>query len=130
MAYSKQTWDTTSFVNPTRMNHIEEGIEDATKTYSGNFTAGSNVTIGSRNFWRKQGNFVFITVVLSITANLSGGANILSNNDLTFVSNSYLYARNEDGTIRILTCRNHEIYTEFDIPSGTVLRIGQVMFTQ
>lgn len=27
MAYSKQTWDTTSYVNPTRMNHIEEGIE-------------------------------------------------------------------------------------------------------
>ena len=28
MAYSKQTWDTTSYVNPTRMNHIEDGIED------------------------------------------------------------------------------------------------------
>lgn len=30
MAYSKQTWDTTSYVNPTRMNHIEQGIYDAT----------------------------------------------------------------------------------------------------
>jgi len=28
MAYSKQTWDTTSYVNPTRMNHIEQGIYD------------------------------------------------------------------------------------------------------
>ena len=28
MAYSKQTWDTTSYVNPTRMNHMEEGIYD------------------------------------------------------------------------------------------------------
>jgi len=27
MAYEKQTWDTNSFVNPTRMNHIESGIE-------------------------------------------------------------------------------------------------------
>ena len=27
MAYSKQTWDTTSYVNPTRMNHIEDGIK-------------------------------------------------------------------------------------------------------
>ena len=26
MAYSKQTWNTTSYVTPTRMNHIEEGI--------------------------------------------------------------------------------------------------------
>ena len=24
--YIKQIWDTTSYVNPTRMNHIEEGI--------------------------------------------------------------------------------------------------------
>ena len=29
MAYSKQTWDTSSYVNPTRMNHIEDGIESA-----------------------------------------------------------------------------------------------------
>lgn len=29
MAYDKQTWDTTSYVTPTRMNHIEEGIESA-----------------------------------------------------------------------------------------------------
>ena len=26
MAYSKQIWDATSYVNPTRMNHIEDGI--------------------------------------------------------------------------------------------------------
>lgn len=35
MAYSKQTWDTTSYVNPTRMNHIEEGIENADLTNKG-----------------------------------------------------------------------------------------------
>ena len=29
MAYDKQTWDTTSYVTPTRMNHIEDGIESA-----------------------------------------------------------------------------------------------------
>ena len=35
MAYSKQTWDTTSYVNPTRMNHIEDGIAGVdTKTAS------------------------------------------------------------------------------------------------
>ena len=28
MAYTKQTWDTTSYVNPTRMNHIEDGIKN------------------------------------------------------------------------------------------------------
>ena len=34
MAYSKQTWDTTSYVNPTRMNHIEQGIEDVSKKFT------------------------------------------------------------------------------------------------
>lgn len=27
MAYEKQQWDTTSYINPTRMNHIEDGIK-------------------------------------------------------------------------------------------------------
>lgn len=99
-------------------------------TTNGNFTAASNITIGSRNFWRKQNGFVYLTVVLTVTTNLAGGDALLTDNDLTFVSNSYLYARNEDGTIRILTCRNHEIYTEFAIPSGTVLRIGTTIFVQ
>ena len=27
MAYDKQTWDGTSYVTPSRMNHIEDGIE-------------------------------------------------------------------------------------------------------
>lgn len=38
MAYSKQTWDTTSYVNPTRMNHIEEGIYDASTNIADNLT--------------------------------------------------------------------------------------------
>lgn len=43
MAYTKQTWDTTSYVNPTRMNHIEDGIYSsfekpiANKIGAGNF---------------------------------------------------------------------------------------------
>lgn len=28
MAYTKQTWDTTSYVNPTRMNYMEDGIKN------------------------------------------------------------------------------------------------------
>ena len=37
MAYEKQTWDTdtTSYVNPTRMNHIEDGIANADLTNKG-----------------------------------------------------------------------------------------------
>ena len=53
MAYSKQTWDTTSYVNPTRMNHMEDGIYDAlpksdivTDTITGQTNASGNVTTG------------------------------------------------------------------------------------
>lgn len=36
--YSKQTWDTTSIFNPTRMNHIEQGIYDADLREGGTIT--------------------------------------------------------------------------------------------
>ena len=39
MSYSKQTWDTNSYVNPTRMNHIEDGIEAADNAASAAGTA-------------------------------------------------------------------------------------------
>ena len=108
-----------------------QGQIDGVKTArNGNFTAASNITIGSRNFWRKQNGFVSMTVVLTVTANIAGGAALLTDNDLTFVNNSYLYARKEDGTIEILTCNGHDIITEFGISSGTVLRIGATIFVQ
>lgn len=47
MAYSKQTWDTTSYVNPTRMNHIEDGIATADLTSGG--TIVGNLTVNAQN---------------------------------------------------------------------------------
>lgn len=43
MAYSKQTWDTTSYVNPTRMNHIEQGIYDASTATGTEYSSGVSV---------------------------------------------------------------------------------------
>lgn len=43
MAYSKQTWDTTSYVNPTRMNHIEDGIESASTATGTEYSSGVSV---------------------------------------------------------------------------------------
>lgn len=43
MAYSKQTWDTTSYVNPTRMNHIENGIESASTAAGTDYSSGVSV---------------------------------------------------------------------------------------
>lgn len=44
MSYSKQTWDTTSYVNPTRMNHIEDGIDGALPKDGGTMTG--DLTLG------------------------------------------------------------------------------------
>lgn len=41
MSYQKQTWDTTSYVNPTRMNHIENGIADECVQKSGDTMSGT-----------------------------------------------------------------------------------------
>ena len=43
MAYSKQTWDTSSYVNPTRMNHIEDGIESASTATGTEYSSGVSV---------------------------------------------------------------------------------------
>ena len=67
MAYEKQTWDTTSYVTPTRMNHIEDGIAGITngtiltlepttnETYASLFarfrTASNCLTDGNYNFY-------------------------------------------------------------------------------
>lgn len=51
MAYDKQTWDTNSYVTPTRMNHIENGIEGADLTSGGNI-AGDLVVNGNTTIAR------------------------------------------------------------------------------
>ena len=47
MSYSKQMWDTTSYVNPTRMNHIEDGIKDASDSIDS--LSANNIPYDSSN---------------------------------------------------------------------------------
>lgn len=54
MAYSKQTWDTTSYVNPTRMNHIEDGIASIPWVEYGQTTS---VTISANSYQDVTINF-------------------------------------------------------------------------
>lgn len=48
MSYSKQTWDTTSYVTPTRMNHIEDGIEGVDTKTANDIDYASGTTIKSK----------------------------------------------------------------------------------
>jgi len=64
-AYTKQTWDTTSIFNPSRMNHIEQGIYDA------------STNVNDVNVYATQDNKVVLrvnnkVVDLYLEANVSG----------------------------------------------------------
>lgn len=66
MAYEKQTWDTTSFVNPTRMNHIEDGIESAhNKIYYRDYTVTTDANGYARSGSEWRINNVINATVLS-----------------------------------------------------------------
>ena len=43
MAYEKQTWNTQSYVNPTRMNHIEDGIADSVPSANFSYLGAKNL---------------------------------------------------------------------------------------
>lgn len=70
MAYSKQTWDSTSYVNPTRMNHIEDGIEDTSnskqETSAITFAPSSGITTETINV-RRQGDMCVIGLTINWT---------------------------------------------------------------
>ena len=101
MAYSKQTWDTTSYVNPTRMNHIEQGIYDASTAtgteYSsgvsvkdkidsmetvstGSATLNPNLDLASGGYvvWVKKGKLVFVTYSFTLNSNPSNTAELIT----------------------------------------------------
>lgn len=81
MAYSKQTWDTTSYVNPTRMNHIEEGIYDATNKVESSYilpaSINSKITV-SQNVLRRFGRVCEIRLEGSANENISAWESLIS----------------------------------------------------
>lgn len=82
MAYSKQTWDTTSYVNPTRMNHIEDGIEQACSqriekgTYTATNAIFSGHNSGSGNYFSFFIPCKYDTTITSVTVGSSASLSI------------------------------------------------------
>ena len=119
MAYSKQTWDTTSFVNPTRMNYIEQGIYDATNKIESSFipptSINSKITV-SQNYLRRFGRVCEIRLEGSANENISSWESLInatpqgyrpfeSNNSysMTIGQSTIMCNFNENG---ILNCPN------------------------
>ena len=117
MAYSKQTWDTTSYVNPTRMNHIEDGIYDASRAINPSnvsltLTSGNNLSINKIDV-RRNGEIAIIFLRLQATASLSPnteievgsfsglnyighiGGSVVSNSDTSLVGGFAINASNK-----------------------------------
>ena len=79
MAYSKQTWDTTSYVNPTRMNHIEDGIASVDAVSSGNATINIPVESGGWANWTKKGSLIFVVYAFKANGQVGSTDVILTN---------------------------------------------------
>lgn len=110
MAYDKQIWDTTSYVNPTRMNHIEDGIESvstATGTSYNNSTSGlvaTNVQAGidelRANVVNVNARLISVTVIYDNTK----GFVLPSNITLKPANQTCYIARNHSTGALYLLC--------------------------
>ena len=82
MAYSKQTWDTTSYVNPTRMNHIEDGIEAADSKTADDIEYSTGVSVKDK---------IPQIITKQITTDANGGATLdIDSNSYVVISASKL----------------------------------------
>ena len=103
MVYSKQTWDTTSYVNPTRMNHIEDGIYDVSQRLD-----GSNVVkVKTGQLTTNQQSYVPVSSLLANADQLKVMSCIcygVTANITTFIytwnNASYIGVRGSDGSTR------------------------------
>lgn len=76
MAYDKQTWDTTSYVNPTRMNHIEDGIANA-------MTSDTQGVLGAKNLLPLS-----LDRIKRLNTSGTWSGNVLSKNNCTYTVNT------------------------------------------
>ena len=92
MAYEKQTWDTdtTSYVNPTRMNHIEEGIESATE---GNPTYTDYTVTTDTNGYANLSSANLNTINAMVLSPQRAGCDLWLNSVGSTNYRAYIYAR-------------------------------------
>lgn len=109
MAYSKQTWDTTSYVNPTRMNHIEDGIASASTADGTDYSSGVSVKEAIDS---KANSTRFVTTLLtydSSTQRFKIPANTpLPPNRLSIVVRNYDTGSYVSHDLYVLTCFDNE----------------------
>ena len=130
MAYSKQTWDTTSYVNPTRMNHIENGIAGVEDTLSNNKNVFSIASTHGTPTAQFTGNDYAQTLYceLTLTSDVSRYTNIATispapKNLTVLTGGVYTYS---GWTPFYIQCSNGNIQSNMNLTSGTTIRFSGV----
>ena len=123
--YIKQIWDTTSYVNPTRMNHMEEGIY-AVSNKVDNLSA-EDIAYDSNNSVKDKIDEYNLSANTKV--NLSS---YTSSNPYTFPSNGYLLYENNGSTlgrgyISNLLRVGDQFGTDFTKTSGNALYVKKGM---
>ena len=132
MAYSKQTWDTTSYVNPTRMNHIEDGIDSVSDTlenliayrYTDNagpvkFNADNTKITVDDNRFLCYGHIGFINLIITLinpTTNEIIIGSVTGNNNIGHTSGSLISYSNTTEMGGFVLVTNGSLYIK---PSTT-----------
>lgn len=123
--YTKQTWDTTSYVNPTRMNHIEQGIYDEDLREGG--TINGRLFVDEENGTTSTAGQTTIVLGNAIPTgtdkNSRGRLTLYSNNDKAarlwsadnMSSSKDIYLPDLTGTLAILNFT--KILEQLDIPT-------------
>ena len=81
--YVKQIWDTTSYVNPTRMNHIEDGIEAVDGKTASDIPYSSGVSTKAQ-IDKKAGKVIINTLGKSSFSYDSSAKYFYSNKPITY----------------------------------------------
>ena len=124
MAYTKQTWDTTSIFNPTRMNHIEDGIAEATTPTAEGISVTPNTTYTGTFVVRAYlfGRFFFITGYMQISAQVPNNTQIatINLNGKTLLQELYITAKASDTSdvVRMKITTDGKLQSESIIPNG------------
>ena len=116
--------------NTATKDYIDDGLSGkADKAYtSSTFTNDSaSVSIGSKNIVYKQGNVAYITLVLIVSGNISGGMHLV-HSSIDLGSGGYIMAINDTNGAHMLATNGNYIDALLPIQSGTNLRISFSLF--
>ena len=113
---------------------VKGEIDDVKELVNTTFTAGENVTIGSRNAIYKNNRLAYISLVLTTTGIVNHDsviASINSSSNIRFLEGQYLTGEIDgtdlNNTVYMMTTTATGLVAIEDLPSGTIIRVGSVL---